>query len=118
MYDLPQPIGGRTVKKIKNFQVKDARGRDVFLAPEKPFMLDEAFLIAIDQAKGTGVKLLKASSKIVAAQSVKAPEIVLEDAELDAVRKAVKACHAFTDILAEQIDEAIDKASEAIVEVK
>jgi hypothetical protein len=106
------------MKKVKNIQIKDARGRDVHIAPEKPFLLDEALLIAIDQAKGTGVKLLKASGKIVAAQSVKAPEIVLEDAELDAVRKAVKACNAFTDILAEQIDEAMDKASEAIVEVK
>jgi hypothetical protein len=106
------------VKKVKNFQIKDARGRDVFIAPEKPFMLDEALLIAIDQARGTGVKLLKASGKIVAAQSINAPEIVLEDAELDAVKKAAKACQNFTDILHEQIDEALEKPSEAIVEVK
>jgi hypothetical protein len=106
------------MKKIKNLQIKDARGRDVHIAQDKPFMLDEALLIAIDQAKGTGVKLLKASGKIVAAQSVKAPEIVLEDAELDSVKKAVKGCQSFTDILTEQVEGALDAASDAIVEVK
>lgn len=105
------------MKKIKNIQIKDARGRDVHLAPERPFRLDEALLMAIEQSKG-GLKLLKAAGKIQAAQSVSAPEIVLEDAELDGVLNAVKACTLFTDILMEQVDAALSGASEAIVEVK
>ena len=79
------------MKKIKNTQIKDARGRDVHIAPEKPFRLDEALLMAIEQSK-SGLKLTRAAGKILAAQSVAAPEIVLEDAELESVAKAVKAC--------------------------
>lgn len=105
------------MKKIKNIQIKDARGREVHLAPEKPFMLDEALLMAIEASKA-GLKLTRAASKIVAAQSVKAPEIVLEDAELESVTKAVKACELFTDILKEQMETALSGAAEAIVEVK
>lgn len=105
------------MKKIKNIQIKDARGRMVHLAPEKPFRLDEALLMAIEQSKA-GLKLTKAAGKIVSAQEVSAPEIVLEDAELDSVTKAVKACTTFTDILMEQIETALSGASEAIVEVK
>lgn len=105
------------MKKIKNTQIKDARGRDVHIAPEKPFRLDEALLMAIEQSK-SGLKLTRAAGKILAAQSVAAPEIVLEDAELESVAKAVKACTVFTDILMEQIETALSGASEAIVEVK
>jgi hypothetical protein len=105
------------MKKIKNIQIKDARGRDVHVAPEKPFLLDEALLVAIDASKA-GLKLTRAAGKIVAAQSVKAPEIVLEDAELESVKAAVRACAVFTDILMEQIETALSSASEAIVEVK
>lgn len=105
------------MKKIKNIQVRDARGREVHLAPGRPFKLDEALLMAIEQSKG-GLKLLKAAGKIQAAQSVDAPEIILEDAEVEDVAKAAKACQAFTDILREQVESALSGASEAIVEVK
>lgn len=105
------------MKKVKNVQVKDARGRDVFLAPEKPFRIDEALIMAIEQSKA-GLKLTKAASKIVNAQEIAAPEIVLEDAELESVTKAVKACQLFTDVLMEQVESALAGASDAIVEVK
>lgn len=105
------------MKKIKNIQIKDARGRDVYRAPDKPFRLDEALLIAIESSK-TGLRLSRAASKIVAVQSTSATEIVLEDAELENVVKAVKSCTAFTDVLREQVDETLSGATEAIVEVR
>lgn len=107
----------QVVKKIENIQIKDARGRDIHISEGKPFRLDEVLMIAIEHSK-KGLRLANAAKSILAAQSVNGGTIVFENADFEAVKSAFKDCQAFTDILVEQVQIALDNASEAIVEVK
>jgi hypothetical protein len=107
------------MKKIENITFLTMKGSPFKKEGGKDWRLVDLAIAALENGRGLGFKVYRLGQKLVAMQEVDAPELILEDAEFENLRKAIQPCVGndkggvtWPDFIIDQAIEAIETAKD------
>jgi hypothetical protein len=114
------------MKKIENITFLTMKGVAFKKDAGKDWRLVDMAITALEAGRGLGFKVYRLGQKLISMQEVDAPDLILEDAEVEHMKKAINSCAGanrqdgvtWPDFIIDQAIEAIEAATEHRIDVK